>query len=94
MRDVRPKECSYLSRVMGSEPLPIQRRIKVKVEIQEVFSTVILVHAYIAQLKVYLYVLLREEGGKCDELVPKIFNELVVNVGDPDLKLDGHVLKE
>jgi hypothetical protein len=44
-----------------------------------------LVHAYVLELEIDFDVVVGEEGGKFDELVAEVFDELIVDVGDPGL---------
>jgi hypothetical protein len=45
-------------------------------------------------LELDFYVVIGEEGGELDELVSEIFDELIIDVGDPSLEFDGNVLEQ
>lgn len=40
-----------------------------------------------------LDVMVGEERGELDELIPEIFDKLVIDVGDPSLHLDRYILE-
>ena len=65
-----------------------------KVEVKEVLSSVVVIHAYVFELKVYFDIVIGQKRGKLDELIPEVFNELLIDVGDPCFHLDGNVLKQ
>jgi hypothetical protein len=39
-------------------------------------------------------VVVGEEGGELDDLIPEVLDELIVDVRDPGFQLDGNVLEE
>jgi hypothetical protein len=45
-------------------------------------------------LEIDFDIVIGQKGGELDKLVSKIFNELIINVGDPSLEFDGNVLKK
>lgn len=53
-----------------------------------------MVHADVLELEIDFDVVIGEEGGELDELVPEILDELIIDVGDPCFQLDGDVLEE
>jgi hypothetical protein len=53
-----------------------------------------LIHAYVLELEVDFDVVVCEEAGELDELIAEVLNELIVDVGNPGLQLDGDVLEE
>lgn len=53
-----------------------------------------MIHSYVFELELDFYVVIGEEGGELDELVSEIFDELIIDVGDPSLEFDGNVLEQ
>ena len=51
-----------------------------------------MIHADIFELEVDAEVAIGEEGGKLNQLVPEVLNELIIDIGYPSLQLDWHVL--
>ena len=91
--NVRLEETGDLSYVHTLQFLPIQRSVQREVQIKEILGTVILIHTDILQLEFDLDIIVGEKGGELDELIPKILNELVIDIGDPSLQLDGDILE-
>ena len=80
--------------VVGFQFLSVYIWVEIKVNVEEVFGAVVLVHAYILELKVDDDVVVGQEGGKLDELVSEILDELVIYVGNPGLEFDGDVFEQ
>jgi hypothetical protein len=53
-----------------------------------------MVHSDIFKLKIDFDAVIDKEIWEIDELIPKILDELIVDVGYPRLKLYGNVLKQ
>ena len=68
------------------------RKIDFEVQVQKVLSSVVVIHADIFELEVNTEVAIGEEGGKLNQLVPEVLNELIIDIGYPSLELDRHVL--
>lgn len=65
-----------------------------EVKIKEILSSVVLIHSNVLELKIDLDAIIGKEGRELDELVSKIFDELIVDVGNPGLELDWDVLEK
>lgn len=57
--------------------------IHLKAKIQKVLGPIILIHAYIFELKLGLDTVVSQKWGELDELVPKALDELIIDIGDP-----------
>jgi hypothetical protein len=93
VEDVRLEEGGDLSDVARLQLLAVAVSVDFEVEVQEIFCGVLLVHADVLELELCDDVVVGEEGTELDKLIPEIFNELVVDIADPGLQLDGHVLE-
>lgn len=93
-KNIRFEETSDLPYVGWLQFLPIDGRIDCEIDIQEILRTVILVHSDVLELEVDFDVIIGEEGRELDELVSEIFDELIINIGDPCFQFDGDVLEE
>ena len=87
------EEVGNFSDVGGLEFFTIEVWVDLEIEVEEVLGTVVLVHADVPELEVDFNVVVGEEGGKFDKLVPEVFNKLIVYVADPGFQLYGDVLK-
>jgi len=92
--DVGFEEAGDFADVDALQFFAIDGGVEGEVEVEEVLGAVVLVHADVFELEVDFDVVVGEEGGELDELVPEVLDELVVDVGDPGLQLDGDVLEE
>lgn len=70
------------------------RRVDLKVEIKEVLGLVIVVHANVLQGEVYPDAIVGQVGEELYELVPEVFDKMIIDVGDPSLGFDRDVLIE
>ena len=61
--------------------------------VHEIFGLIVLVHAYVFEVEFNLDEVVGKERAEADQLVPESLNELIIDIGDPSLDLDGHVLK-
>ena len=94
VQDIGFEKVGEFSDVVGFQFLPVYACIKLEVDVQKVLGAVVLVHADIFELELDLNVVIGQKRRKLDKLVPKMFNELVVDVGDPGLQFYGDVFKE
>lgn len=83
--DIRSEKVSNFPDVVRLEFLSIDWRIYLKIKIKEVFGPVILIHADVAKLKLYLDVIIGKKGWEFDQLISEVFNELIIDIGDPCL---------
>ena len=79
------EEIGNLSNIVGFEFLAIERWIHFEVKIKKILGPIILIHAYIFELKVDFDEVIGEKGWEFDELISKILNELIINIGNPCL---------
>lgn len=91
--NVRLEQISYLSNVVALEFLAIETAVMLKIKVEEILGSVVLIHAYVFELKLYFDVVIGEIGWKLDQLVSKVFNKLIVDIRYPGLQLDRHILK-
>jgi hypothetical protein len=92
--DVGLEEVGDFADVHALQFFAVDGGIVGEVEVEEVLGAVVLVHADVLELEFDLDVAVGEEGGELDELVAEVLDELVVDVGDPGLQLDGDVLEQ
>lgn len=53
-----------------------------------------MIHPDIFQLEINLDVIIGQKRRELDNLIPKVLNKLIVNVGNPCLESDGYVLEQ
>ena len=87
------EEVCYLTDVVWLQFLSIYIPFDLKIQIQKIFSPIVLVHTYIFQLELDFDAVIGKEARKFNELVPEVFNKFIVDITDPSLKLDRYVLE-
>lgn len=85
IHDIGFEQIGDLSDVVGLEFFSIDGWIHFEVKIKKIFGTIILIHSYIFELKVDPDVMIGKEWWEFDELISKILNELIINIGNPGL---------
>lgn len=90
--DVRPEERKHLSMIVVLKDLLIRPFIHLEIEIKKVLGFVILVHTHILKCQFYTYIAFRQILSQFDELPTKTLNELLIDVLDPRLHTNGHIL--
>lgn len=92
--NVRLEQVGNISNVLWFKLLFIESWIIGKRGVKEVLSAIIMVHTDVFELEVDFDEVVGQIWWELDDLVSKILDELIIDVGNPGLKSDWYVLKQ